>query len=153
MRTSWRCGCIYALYLLFRFCARLLALPRSHHPPPFCRHNNETASTATALDTINLHKCTHIFVNRIFNCILNGTDVCAQATPLIAFLSVTNCSPEAWHHIPPTENTHCKISSLALWRSAITHSGGILLLAQARPKMPCIYTSGDCRLNCRQKDL
>ena len=31
---------------------------------------------------------------------------------------MTNCIPEAWHHTPPTENTHCKISSLTLRRSA-----------------------------------
>ena len=31
---------------------------------------------------------------------------------------MTNCIPEAWHHTPPTKNTHCKISSLALRRLA-----------------------------------
>ena len=63
--TSRHCGCIYALCLLFHFCARLLALSFSL-PSPFCRRNNETASAATALRTINLRKCTQNFVNRIF---------------------------------------------------------------------------------------
>ena len=56
---------LLALCLLFPFCARLLALSFSL-PSPFCRRNNETASAATALRTINLRKCTQIFVNRIF---------------------------------------------------------------------------------------
>ena len=44
-----------------------LFLPRSsHNSPPFLRRNNETARAATALDTINLRKCTQLFVNRIF---------------------------------------------------------------------------------------
>ena len=68
MGTSRCCGCIYALCLLFRFRARLLALSFSL-PSPFCCHNNEPASTATALRTINLHKCKQTFVNRSFNCI------------------------------------------------------------------------------------
>ena len=78
---------------------------------PFWRRENETASAATALRTI----------------FLSGTDVWAAS---IAFLkcdklhswSMTNWIPKArWSqsHTPPTENTHCKISSLALRRSAI----------------------------------
>ena len=63
----------YSLFLMrtsrtlsvFRFCARLLALSFSL-PSLFCRRNNETASAATALRTINLRKCTQLFVNRIF---------------------------------------------------------------------------------------
>ena len=51
---------------LLRFCARLLALPRSDHLLLFWRRDNETASAATALRTINLRKCTQLFVNRIF---------------------------------------------------------------------------------------
>ena len=66
-RTSWRCSCICALCLLFRFRARLLALPRSHHNfCHFCRRNNETTSATTALRTINLPKCTQFFVNKVF---------------------------------------------------------------------------------------
>ena len=41
---SQRCGCIYALYLLFRFHARLLALPRSHHN--FCHFDVTTRQLA-----------------------------------------------------------------------------------------------------------
>ena len=67
-RTSRRCGCIYALCLLFRFRARILALSSSL-PSQFLlfwRRDNETASAASALRTINLGKCTQLFVNRIF---------------------------------------------------------------------------------------
>ena len=55
----------FMLCLLFRFCARLLAL-FFLAPLPFCRRNNETASVATALKTINLCKCTQFFVNKVF---------------------------------------------------------------------------------------
>ena len=41
---------------------------------------------------------------------LNRTDVCAQATLLIAFLK----RDKSWGHIPPTKNTLYKISSLSL---------------------------------------
>ena len=83
---------------------------------PSSRRNNETASAAIALGTINLCKCTQTFVNRIFLiAFLNGTNVCAQATPLLAFLKWDRSQG----HIPPTENTHCKISSLTLRCSAI----------------------------------
>ena len=64
-RTSRRCDCIYAVYLPFRFHARLLALSFSL-PSPFCCCNNETASAATVLRTINLRKCTQLFVNEVF---------------------------------------------------------------------------------------
>ena len=63
------------------------------------RHDNETTSAATALRKINLCMCIQLFG---------------------AFLSMTNCIPEAWQHTPPTENMHCKISSLALRHSART---------------------------------
>ena len=63
--------------------------------------DNETANTATPLR--NLRKCIQLFG---------------------AFLSVTNCIPKAWHHTPPTENTHCKISSLMLRRLAIIYIVG-----------------------------
>ena len=67
MWTSRHCGCIYTLCLLFRFCARLLTLPCSHHNfCHFCRCNNETASAATALRTINFPKCTQHFVSKVF---------------------------------------------------------------------------------------
>ena len=67
MWTSRHCGCIYTLCLLFRFCARLLTLPCSHHDfCHFCRCNNETASAATALRTINFPKCTQHFVSKVF---------------------------------------------------------------------------------------
>ena len=61
----------FMLCLLFRFRTRLLA--RSSSVPsqflPFWRCDNETTSVTTVLRTINLLKCTHIFVNRIFYCI------------------------------------------------------------------------------------
>ena len=65
------------------------------------RRDNETANTATPLR--NLRKCIQLFG---------------------AFLSVTNCIPKAWHHTPPTENTHYKISSLTLRRLAIIYIVG-----------------------------
>ena len=87
-RTSRDSGYVLALCLCFRFRVSLLALPCFHHCfLPLWRRDNETASATTALGMINLHKCTQIFVNRIFlTAFLNGTDVCAQATPLLAFL-------------------------------------------------------------------
>ena len=50
---------VFTLCLLFNFRARLLALSFLL-PSPFCHHNNETTSAATALRTINLCKCTQI---------------------------------------------------------------------------------------------
>ena len=64
-RTSRRWGCMYAP-------------PFSHQDPialssslpsqllPFWSRDDETASAATALRTINLRKCTQLFVNRMF---------------------------------------------------------------------------------------
>ena len=93
MRTWRRCGCIYALCLLFPFCARLLALSLSL-PSPFCRRNNGTASAVTALRTI---PCTQLFV---------------------AFLKRDKL--RSWSVTPhPSNREHAlKISSLALRRSA-----------------------------------
>ena len=69
-----------------------LFLTHSHHNfLPFWRRENETASTATVLKTINLHKCTQLFVSR--NLILNGTDVCAQAN--------LNCIHKVWKKLGP----------------------------------------------------
>ena len=106
-RTSRGSGCILALCLCFSFCASLF-LTRSHYSflPFWRRHDNET-SAATALETINLRKCTQVFVNRTFNCI---PDVCAQATPLIAFLK----QDRSWGHTPPTESRSARsVASLA----------------------------------------
>ena len=55
----------FTLGLLLRFCARLLALSSSLLSQ-LLPCDNETASAATALRTINLRKCTHLFVNSIF---------------------------------------------------------------------------------------
>ena len=55
----------FMLCLLFRFRARLLAFSFSL-PSPFCYRNNGTASAATVLKTINLRKCTQLFVNKVF---------------------------------------------------------------------------------------
>ena len=63
-------------HLRFRFRVSLLALSPSLSSKFL---DNETASAAIALGTTNLHKCTHF-------AFLNGMDVCAQATPLLAFL-------------------------------------------------------------------
>ena len=70
-----------------------------------CKH-------ATALETINLHNCTQLFVNRTFNCIPKQ-DRCLH----------TNCISKrgrSWGHTPPTKNTLCKIN-LVLRHSAIVH--------------------------------
>ena len=85
-------------------------LASNHNFLAFWRRNIETASTATALEMINLHKCIQLFVNRTFNCISKPDDVCGQ----IAFLKHDG----SWGHTPLTENTLCKISSLALRCSA-----------------------------------
>ena len=64
-----------------------LFLPRSsHNSPPFLRRNNETARAATALDTINLRKCTQLFGS--FNCIPKR-DGCLRTSHTF------NCMPEA----------------------------------------------------------
>ena len=90
----------FMLCLLLRFRTRLLALSSSLPSQllPFWRRDNETTSAIAVLRMIKL----------------------------LAFLSVTNCILErdklhswAWHHIPPTENMHWKISSLVLRCSAI----------------------------------
>ena len=67
-QTSRHYGCIYALCLLFHFCARLQALSSSLPTQflPFWCCDNETANAATVLRMINLRKCTQLFVNRIF---------------------------------------------------------------------------------------
>jgi len=79
-----RCGlhgavAAFTLCLLFRLCARLLALFPHSHPSqflPFWHCDNETASTATALRTINLHKCTQFFCKQdILIAFLSGMDV------------------------------------------------------------------------------
>ena len=77
--------------------------------------DNETASTTTVVRAINLRKCTQLFFKHILIAFLSGTDVCAQTTPSIAFLKQDGSQS----HTSPTENTHCKISSVALRRSAI----------------------------------
>ena len=58
---------VVAAFMLSVFCfhARLLAHSFSL-PSPFCRRNNETAGAATVLRTINLRKCTQLFVNKVF---------------------------------------------------------------------------------------
>ena len=80
--------------------------------------DNETANTATPLR--NLRKCIQLFG---------------------AFLSVTNCIPKAWHHTPPTENTHCKISSLMLRRLAIIYIvGSKTWEAGGNPPPRCLHS-------------
>jgi len=83
----------------------------------FWHHNNETASVAAVLETINLRECTQLFVNRTFLItFLNGTDVCAQATPVIEFLKHDG----SWGHTPPIENMLCKaLSNYLLWEFKI----------------------------------
>ena len=120
----------FTLCLLFRFRARLLALPSSLPLQlwPFWHCDNETASAATVLRTLNLHTVYTFCKQDVLITFINETDVCTQATSLIAFVSMTNCIPEAWHHTPPTEKTHCKISSLVPRHSAIIESLYIVCL-------------------------
>ena len=67
-QTSRGSGCILALCLRFRFWASLLALLfyslSSQFSAILICHNNETTSAVTVLETTNLCKCTHLFVNR-----------------------------------------------------------------------------------------
>ena len=112
---------VFTLCLLFCLHARFLALSSLLLPSqflPFWRRDNETASTASSLRTINLRKFTQ---TGYFNCIPKQ-DGCLRTSHTF------NCIPEAWQiaflkpdgsqsHTPPTENMHCKISSLALRRS------------------------------------
>ena len=100
---------------LLRFRTRLLALS-SLLPSqllPFWRCDNETTSTATALRMMNL-----LAFLSVTNCIPECDKLLFWAWQ-IAFPSVTNCVPEHDTTPPPTKNTHCKISSLALRHSAI----------------------------------
>ena len=71
------------LCLLFPFHAKFLALSSSLPSQflPFWRCNNETASAATALRTINFHKCT-----QLQDILIAFLSVCVQATPLITLL-------------------------------------------------------------------
>ena len=123
------CGCIYALCLLFHFRASLLALSFSL-PSPFCCSNNETASATTVLRTINLCKCTQLF----------GILVAFLKRDKLHSWSVRNSIPEVWHYTPPTKNTHYKISSLALRRSAIIASFPDL------PRFPSVCIHNNTRL-------
>ena len=96
-RTSRRCGCIYALCLLIRFRARFLALSS-------CSHHHFVVATMRPLAP-----------QGILIAFLSGTDVCAQATTCEKLHSWSMTPhPANWEH------THCKISSLALRRSATT---------------------------------
>ena len=83
-RTS---HCILDLCLCFCFRVSLLALSCLLSSQLFFLFDVATLTTsaAIALGMINLCKCTQLFVSRFFFTFLNGTDVCAQATPLIAF--------------------------------------------------------------------
>ena len=64
-RTSWRCGCIYALSSLpFSSQSPTLSSSLLSQFSPFWRR--ETASAATALRMISLRTCTQLFVKRIF---------------------------------------------------------------------------------------
>ena len=105
----------FMLCLPFRFHTRLLALSSSLPSQylPFWHRGNETTSATTVLRTVNLYES--FCKQDILIAFLNGTDVCAQTTPSIAFLKRDGSQS----HTPPTENTHCKISSLALRHSAI----------------------------------
>ena len=52
-QTSWCCGCICTLCLLFRFHTMLLALPHSHHN--FCHFVIVTMRPLVPLDVLNMH--------------------------------------------------------------------------------------------------
>ena len=62
--TSRGSACILVLCLQVCFRISLLALPHSHHVFSHWHRGNKTANTNTALRTIHLHKCTHLFVSR-----------------------------------------------------------------------------------------
>ena len=64
--------------------------------------DNKTTSTATALWTINLRKCTQLLKQSAF---LSRTDVCTQSTP---------------HQLRTAYSIRCKISSLVLRHSAVS---------------------------------
>ena len=123
--------------------------------------DNETTSTTTVVRVINLCKCTQLFFKHILIAFLSGTDVCAQTTPSIAFLK----RDRSQSHTSPTENTHCKISSLALRRSAIIVFNGCrscalhkkLKLAYFTRQCYFVYLvptlTSCCDRNCFQNDL
>ena len=79
IRTSGGGGCVWTL--CHSFCFRVSLLPHSSQFSPFWCRNNEITCAATALDTINTSCEQNLLI-----AFLNGTDVCAQTTPLIAFL-------------------------------------------------------------------
>ena len=101
------------------------------------------------------------FFKHILIAFLSGTDVCAQTTPSIAFLK----RDRSQSHTSPTENTHCKISSLALRRSAIIVFNGCrscalhkkLKLAYFTRQCYFVYLvptlTSCCNRNCFQNDL
>ena len=64
-QTSRCLGCIYTLSSP-PFLRQALSSSLPSQLLPFWRHDNETASAATALGTINLRKCIQLFVNRMF---------------------------------------------------------------------------------------
>ena len=111
-------GYILAFCIWFRFHVSLLALLCSRHSFffPFWRRNNETASAAQRWEWKSYVSVHTSCKQDILIAFLNSTDVCPQATPLIAFLKRDG----SWGHTPPTENTFYKISSLTLRCSAIS---------------------------------
>ena len=83
-RTSQVSDYLLSLSLWFCFRVSLLSLSSSLLSEFL---DNETASAATALGTTNLHISVHTFGKQeLLIAFLNGTDVCTQATPLLAFL-------------------------------------------------------------------
>ena len=64
MQTRW--GCIYTLSSPPFLCQAPSSSLLPSQLLPFWHCDNETASAATALRTINLRKCIQLFVNRIF---------------------------------------------------------------------------------------
>ena len=111
--TSQGSGWILVLCLAFMSVSSSFFLTLIIVLLPLWHCNNEIASAATALGMINLRKYTQLF---LFIALLNGTDVCVQATPF-------NCIPKqdrSWGHTLPTDNTLCKISSLVLRHSTNT---------------------------------
>ena len=85
-------------------------------------HNHETASTATALGTINFCK------QDLLIAFLNGTN----ASHTFNYISKQDRN---WGHTMSTENTLCKISCLALRHSSMT----ILLLAVSFGYLSFLY--------------
>ena len=102
---------VFLLFFSLTSCLFLLTLI----PIFLWHHDNGTASAAIVLEMTNLRKCTQLFVTRTFKCIPKR-DGCLHTSH--TFNWIPKVRWKLGPH-PPTENTLCEISSLALRCSAI----------------------------------